>query len=251
MLLNIKRILTFSCVGLLYFIPSWSYTKEMSPIDLLKHVDQIHRADASFAEVEMLIQTPEWERKLKLKAWSLGTELTLIRILAPRKDKGVATLRRKHEMWNFFPKINKVIKVPPSMMGGSWMGSDFSNDDLVKQSDLAKDYKIEQEKTAKEYVLTLIPHPNTVTVWGKQVIRVDRANLMPLEQAFFDEKGEKIRLLKFMEIKEYNGRKVPSLMEMIPLNKKGHKTTIRYLNLDLGLKLEDEFFSLRTLKRGK
>lgn len=223
----------------------------MTPVELLNHVDQIHRAEASFAEVVMEIETPDWQRELKLKAWSLGTDFTLIRILAPRKDKGVATLRRDREMWNFFPKINKVIKVPPSMMGGSWMGSDFSNDDLVKQTDLAKDYKISQDTTDKKYILTLIPQPETVTVWGKIVMHIDRGKLLPLEQAFYDEKGVKIRQLLFKEIKEFNGRLIPSVMEMIPLNKKNHKTTVRYLKLDLSLKLDKEFFSLRTLKRGK
>ena len=223
----------------------------MTPIELLNHVDQIHRSDASYAEVEMEIETPDWQRKLKLKAWSLGKDFTLIRILAPRKDKGVATLRRDREMWNYFPKISKVIKVPPSMMGGSWMGSDFSNDDLVKQSALAKEYKISQETKEKQYVLTLVPHPETVTVWGKIVMNIDREKLLPQEQAFYDEKGVKVRQLIFKEIKEFNGKLIPSVLEMIPLNKKNHKTTVRYSKLDLSLKLDKEFFSLRTLKRGK
>ena len=225
--------------------------KDMTPVELLNHVDQIHRADASYAEIVMEIETPDWQRELKLKAWSLGKDYTLIRILAPRKDKGVATLRRDREMWNFFPKINKVIKVPPSMMGGSWMGSDFSNDDLVKQTALAKEYEISLEKTDKKYILTLVPKQDTVTVWGKIVMHIDRHKLLPLEQAFYDEKGVKVRQLNFKDVKEWGGKLIPTVLEMIPLNKKNHKTTVRYEKLDLSLKLEKEFFSLRTLKRGK
>lgn len=232
-----------------YICPLWA--KAMSPIELLQHVDQIHRAEASYAELVMEIETPDWQRTLKLKAWSLGKDYTLIRILAPRKDKGVATLRRGREMWNFFPKINKVIKVPPSMMGGSWMGSDFSNDDLVKQTSLAKEYQITQESSEKMHTLILVPRKDTVTVWGKIVMRIDRSKLLPMAQEFYDEKGVKVRQLNFKDVKDFDGRLIPGTMEMIPLNKQKHKTTVRYEKLDLSLKLDKKFFSLRTLKRGK
>ena len=106
--------------------------KDEDVMTIIKKVDELYRADSSYAEMEMTIVTPNWERTLKLEAWSEGMDKTFITILEPKKDKGITTLRVDNEMWNFFPKINKVMKVPPSMMMGSWMGSDFTNDDLVK-----------------------------------------------------------------------------------------------------------------------
>ena len=228
-----------------------SFSAEIDPIKLLKEVDQAHRSRSSYAEIRMIIKNPNWTRELKLKAWSLGTEYSLIRILSPRKDKGVSTLRRHNDMWNYFPKINREMKVPSSMMMGSWMGSDFTNDDLVKQSDLAEQYAISLTEEQKKYVLTLLPKKNTATVWGKIVIEVDSKNRLPISQTYFDEKNTKIRQLTFSDNKIFSGKVLPARMDMISFVKKDHQTSVIYDVLNLKQGLKESFFSLHNLKKAR
>lgn len=245
------RFLLYMILSLTPTVPLASASTPLDPIQLLKEIHQIHRASSSLANMSMTIENPNWTRTMKLKVWSLGTDYTLIRILSPAKDKGISTLRRGIEMWNYFPKINRDMKVPPSMMMGSWMGSDFSNDDLVKQSDLADDYHVQLKTLATKYRLILTPKKSTATVWGRIEILVDQKTKLPLVQSFFDEKGEKIREMVFSEPQIFSGRLVPRKMEMLSLTKKAHKTTIEYQNLDLGVQIDPSFFSLHNLKKAR
>ncbi len=215
---------------------------------LLRKVDELYRGESSEVSITMEIVTPDWERALEMQVWSIGMEKTFIRILSPKKDRGVATLRLDDEMWMYYPKINKAIKVPPSMMMSSWMGSDFTNDDLVKESSLADDYNIDREDTETTHVLTLVPKEDTVTVWAKIVVIVDREDLMPIEQQYFNERGEQVRQMKFLEIKDFNGRRLPARLEMIPLNKQGHKTVIVYNDVKIDVEIDEEIFTWRHLK---
>ena len=146
--------------------------------DLLRQVDALYRASTSEARIRMQIVTPNWERTLEMQVWSQGMENTFIRILAPKKDRGVATLKLEAEMWNYFPKIDKVIKVPPSMMMSSWMGSDCTNDDLVKEASLADDYVVTREDADGTIALTLTPREQTVTVWAKIEVVVGAETLL-------------------------------------------------------------------------
>lgn len=219
------------------------------PADLLRKVDELYRGDSSIATMRMEIVTPNWQRTLEMQAWSEGMEKTFIRILAPKKDRGVATLKLDEEMWNFFPKIDKVIKVPPSMMMSSWMGSDFTNDDLVKEASLADDYFVELETSEAEYQMTLVPREDTVTVWAKIIVVVDRESLLPVRQEYFNERGEKVRTMQFLQIKTYGDRQLPSQLEMVPHNKEGHKTVIHYEALELDTEIDDIVFTWRNLKK--
>jgi outer membrane lipoprotein-sorting protein len=220
---------------------------------IVRKMDRLYRSDTSSGAVEMRIETEHWQRTLKMDIWSEGQDKTLIYIRSPRKDAGIATLRIKNEMWNFFPKINKVIKVPPSMMMSSWMGSDFTNDDLVKESSMIDDYNsklITPENAVPDYYyIELIPKKNIATVWAKILLVVRKKDYIPVEESYFDEKGNKMRVMEFSEIKNFSGREVPSVLEMRPLNKPGKKTVIRYLELKFNIKLESDTFTLRNLQR--
>lgn len=217
--------------------------------DLLKKVDELYRSDSAFATMEMEVVTPNWQRTMSLQSWSKGMDDTFIRILSPKKDRGVATLKLEEEMWNYFPKINKVIKVPPSMMMGSWMGSDFTNDDLVKEVSLVEDYEVSLTETQVLYTLALIPKEGTVTVWEKIEVDVMRSNLLPVEQRYFNEKGDLIRSMKFDTIRTFNGRTIPARMTMIPHNKPGNSTIIEYKDMVFDQPLPDDVFSLRNLQK--
>lgn len=216
---------------------------------VIDEMEQLYRGDSSHAIMTMKVETPHYERVLKMEAQSLGRDYAFFRFLSPKKDRGIATLKRDQEMWNYFPKINKVIKVPPSMMMGSWMGSDFSNDDLVKETTLIDAYHLSLEETGDNYHVTLTPKEQTVTVWGKIEYIVSKSPLLPVSQIFYDDNGERIRRLDFREPKFYDGKLMPSIMEMIPLKKKGHRTLIIYDELTFNPPdVNEQTFSLRNLK---
>jgi outer membrane lipoprotein-sorting protein len=232
----------------LFWVSQVAFSGEMTPQELTRRIDRLYRMDASEAEITMKIQTPDWERELKIKSWAEGMDKTLMRILAPAKDRGVATLRVGKEMWNYFPKINKVMKIPPSMMMGSWMGSDFTNDDLVRQTSLEEEYDSSLVTEGENYILTLVPKKNTATVWGKIVSRVRKSDLLPVDQTFFDEKGEKVRIMEFSDVKDFGKIKLPSTMKLTPLKKPGNSTTVRYDSLRPRDKIEASMFTLRALQ---
>jgi hypothetical protein len=224
------------------------YSKSLEK--LLDRIDRLHRSDSSEVQMEMQIQTPNWKRTLKMKVWTKGLERTFITILAPKKDKGISTLKRDNDMWNFFPKINKVIKVPPSMMMGSWMGSDLTNDDLVKENTYRKDFNSKFGVEDQNYYRIIsTPKPETVTVWGKVEILVDKKNEFPIKQIYYDENMEKIRVMEMKEIKKIGGKTIPTVLELVPLKKKGNKTIIKYTAAEFNKEISDSVFSKRNLQK--
>jgi outer membrane lipoprotein-sorting protein len=220
--------------------------------ELMKEIDELYRSNSSYAELEMEIVTPHWQRTLAMKAWSMGMDQTFIRITAPKKENGVGTLRIENEMWNYLPKTNKVIKIPPSMMMSSWMGSDFSNDDLVKEFSLFEDYTYElvavEEAEKGSIHVNCIPREDLPIVWGSILVSVREEDHMPIWQKYFDEKGKLMRVLNFKEIRRFGERRIPAVMEMIPQNKEGHKTVIRYNRIEFDVAIAEDIFSLRHLR---
>lgn len=242
------KLLLFPLFYLLLLVPTFSVFADDAAALLVK-MDELFRSKSSVATMKMQIITPNWQRTLEMQSWTLGMDDTFIRVLSPRKDRGVATLKIDKEMWNYFPKINKVIKVPPSMMMGSWMGSDFTNDDLVREVSLVKEYEVSKKMEGENYRLTLIPKQDTVTVWGKIEFIVNQQTLLPLEQNYFNEKDEKVRTMVFSNIRDFNGKKMPAIMTMMPLNKTGHKTVIEYVEAEFDIELGDNIFTLRNLQK--
>lgn len=227
---------------------STTASSDEEAVALLKRVDELYRSSSSIATVEMQIETPHWQRSMQLKSWTVGMDDTFIRILSPKKDRGVATLKKGRDMWNYFPKINKVIKVPPSMMMGSWMGSDFTNDDLVREVSLVEEYHVEMTTHGDTYHLVLKPKRETVTVWARIEIDVLIDELIPLRQVYFDEKGRKVRTMSFSDVREFSGKRLASTMVMVPHNKEGQRTIIRYLDIEFDVDFDRSIFSLRHLQ---
>lgn len=236
-------------VALLMLGVSVAAAGSKSARSIIDEVEQLYRGAASEAAITMVVETPQYQRTLKMSGLSLGRELGLFRILAPKKDRGIATLKRETEMWNYFPKINKVIKVPPSMMMGSWMGSDFTNDDLVKETQLIDEYQLSMTESDTDYLITLTPKEDTVTLWGKIDYRVSKSPLLPVSQTFYDDKGVKVRIMTFSEPKEFDGRLMPSVVEMTPLGKKGHRTLVIYDSIAFEPpSVTKDTFTMRNLK---
>jgi len=243
----------FLCALSLLCAPVPGSTGEtLSSQEILDHVDDLFRGNSSFGTFSMKVKTAHYTREIRMEGWSRGKDHSLIRILSPSKERGMATLKAGKDIWNYLPKVRRVIKVPSSMMGGSWMGSHFTNDDLVKQSRMKEDY--DYKLVAKPgdggelYVIECIPKPDAPVVWGKVVVKVT-AGKQPNEITYFDEKGELVRTMKFLDITEMGGRTFPARMRVEPADDPGEFTEVSYGDMEFDVKLDDRLFTLQALKR--
>ncbi len=222
--------------------------------EIIRQADKKMRGNSSKANMTMTIVRPDWSRKISIKSWSYGDEHSLILIAAPARDKGTAFLKREKEIWNWQPKIERVIKLPPSMMMQSWMGSDFTNDDLVKESSIVKDYdhKLLSDTIINDYVcykIELLPYEDAAVVWGKIIVYIEKEEFLQLLIKYFDEDGFLVNTMALSEIKKMDGRVIPTLLEMIPTDEPGNKTVIKYEDLKFNIDIEASFFSIRNLKQ--
>lgn len=222
--------------------------------EIIKKADEKFRGNSSQGEMTMIIERPSWSRKVSMKSWTLGNDFSLIYITAPAKEKGQVFLKRQKDMWNWVPNIERMIKIPPSMMMQSWMGSDFTNDDLVSQSSLVKDYthKLIGEETISGfdcYKVELIPHDDAPVVWGKIIMWVSKENYYWLKSEYYDEDNFLVNTEILSEIKKMDDRTMPTRMEMIPADEKGNKTVIIFDNMKFNIKLKETFFSQQNMKR--
>ncbi len=234
--------------------PAVSVTDEQRVYEIVDQVDQLLRGDSSQGTLTMQIVTENWQRSLTMQVWSQGTENSLVRIEKPRKEAGMATLKVGNNIWNYLPKVSRTIKIPTSMMMASWMGSHFTNDDLVKESSMSRDYVItisyEGERNGSSvYEFTLIPKPDAAVVWGKLELEVRQDDLMPTWHRYYDEDGTLIRELTFSEYTLMGGRRVPTRLVMQPYDKPGEQTVIIYDDLAFDVPIQADTFSLRNLER--
>ena len=235
--------------GLWVILTAWAADPTVE--ELLDATDDIARGTSSVAVVEMHVKTDRYERKMKMQSWARGTEKTLIRILEPAKDAGISTLKVDQNIWNYLPKVDRTMKVPAGMMSGSWMGSHFSNDDLVKDSRLSEDYTAEitgRPDDGGVWVIELVPKPDAPVVYGKLIVKV-RPEKIPTEITFYDEKGDLVRTMAYGEVKEFDGRKVPATMTLIPSDKPGEFTRITYADIDFDADVPESMFSLQALRK--
>ena len=219
--------------------------------EIISKSEKIMRGDTSVGSMEMIVKTKRWTRSIKMKSWAEGKEKSFIKILYPSRDKGITFLRLDKEMWQYVPKIERTIKIPPSMMLQSWMGSDFTNDDLVKESSLIDDYEaglLAEEEGA--YKIELIPKPEAAVTWGKVLYWIDKTNFLQLREEFYDEDNLLINVLTFSEVKKFNDRYYPAKMLMAPQDeeKKGSSTTLHIESMVFNEPVEEGIFSLRSLK---
>jgi outer membrane lipoprotein-sorting protein len=243
------------CAVILALLVSWTAAaQEPSGRDLVDRVDTLLWGKTLEGEFEMTIATSRWQRTLLLRAWMERPRRSFVRILAPAKEKGIGSLRIGAEMWNYLPNIERTIKIPPSMMLQPWMGSDFTNDDLVKQSSAVDDYtqrilKTEIADGAAVYVVEALPKPDAAVVWGKILYWIRKADLIPLKQEYYSERGERVRVLTFSEVRPMGGRVMPTKWEMRPVDKQGNLTTIVVKSALYDRAVEAEIFTQRNLQK--
>jgi len=224
--------------------------------EIVKRADEKFRGKSSESTMSMTIQRPSWSRTIEMKSWTLGTGYSLIYITAPAKERGQVFLKRENEMWNWMPSIERTIKIPPSMMMQSWMGSDFTNDDLVKESSLVKDYDqtllgMEQLEDYPCYKVELIPHEDAAVVWGKILMWVTQDDYFWLKAEYYDEDEELINTEILSDIKKMDDRMMPTHLEMIPEDKPGQKTIMVFEQIKFNVDLKETFFSIQNMKRIK
>jgi hypothetical protein len=242
-------------VGLLLLLlraPSPIHGQETAA-EIVDRVDRLLRGESSRGTVTMEIATEHWTRTLEMRIWSLGTDHSLIRILSPRKDAGMATLKAGDEIWNYLPRVDRTIKVPTSLMGAAWMGSHFTNDDLVKEHRLIEEYDIEiafegSRDGLEVWEFDLRPKPEAAVIWDRIVYLVRIGDLMPVWAKFYDERDDLIRTITWSEYETMGGRLVPALMTIVPADKPEEHTLVRYAELEFDLDLDAAFFSLRSLR---
>lgn len=238
----------------LFLLGLFTQVQAQTAQEIIQKMDDNAFGGRISAHMKMTIIRPAWTRTMELKSWADGGDYSLILITAPAREKGIAYLKREQEMWNFQPSIDRTIKMPPSMMMQSWMGSDFKNDDLVRQSSIVEDYthKLLGKATIEGrecYKIELTPKEEAPVVWGRVVIWVDIQDYLNLKTEHYDEDGDLVDTSYGKNIKKLGGRLLPSKMVLVPADEEGHSTEMEYLSLEFDSKFSERFFSTQNMKR--
>ena len=226
----------------------------LSAKEIIRKADEKNRGLSSQGIMTMTVIRPDWTRTITMKTWSKSREYSLVLITAPARDKGQVFLKIKTEMWNWVPSIDKTIKIPPSMMLQSWMGSDFTNDDLVKQSSIVVDYthKLLGNEKVRDmdcYKIELTPLPDAPVVWGKVIMWVTVNGYDVWMAEYYDEDSKLVNVSNNYDLRRMGDREIPTRLEMIPVNKKGQKTVMHIDEMKFNTGIDKGFFSQQNMKK--
>jgi outer membrane lipoprotein-sorting protein len=246
-------ILSFSRISYAAPAPPSHGASALRAQEMVDRVAHLFSSKSSIATLTMQVSDENGPRSLSMKIWSLGDKV-LVRINSPQDQAGTAILKIGRDIWYYLPKTNRTVKLPASMTMTSWMGSAFTIDDLVKQSFLTRDYSITTSFEGKRrevavYEYTLTPKPDAAVVWGKLVLQVRQANLMPAWQGYYDEDGKLVREMTFSDYKNTDGRLVPTRLVMRAADKPNEQTTVVYQDLRFDVPISADTFSLPNLKQ--
>lgn len=228
--------------------------QSQTAMEIVERMDSKMRGDAAEIEMTMTIVRPRYTRDVTMKSWSLGTDFSLILITAPAREKGTAFLKRENEIWNWVPRVERMVKLPPSMMSQSWMGSDFTNDDLIRESSVVTDYdhrilRTEEYGGRECYVIEMIPKPDAAVVYERVLVWVTKGDFIQLRVENYDEYGDLANHIALSEITQFRDREIPARLEMIPADQNDQKTVIQYHSANFDIEIEEDFFSVQNLKR--
>ena len=242
----------FKLVILFIFISAYSFAQDAT--EIVKRADEKMRGESSYAEMTMRIVRPDWTREISMKSWSLGREYALILITAPAREEGIAYLKRGNEIWNWQPSIDRVVKLPPSMMSQSWMGSDFTNNDLVEESSIVTDYnhKLLGDSTVNGrlcYKIEMIPKEEAAVVWGKIISYISKDDYFELLTRFYDEDMYLINILTAADIQQMDDREIPTKLTMEPADEEGNETILLYQDAQFNIDITEDFFSIQNMKQ--
>jgi outer membrane lipoprotein-sorting protein len=243
------------CLILLVFLTTSAISAEgedRTATDIVRDALNHWRGLSSQSDITMIIHRPDWERSMSMESWTEGEKRSLVRVTAPRKDRGNGTLIDDNNMWTFSPKVNRVIKVPSSMMNQSWMGSDFSNKDISRTDDILEQYDHRQLGESEldglvVYEIESVPHEDAAVVWGREVLFVREDNVL-VEHQFYDQDGERVKTLRTLEFAEMGGRTVAAIQRMEKEETPGEWTEIRLDSVEFDIELGDSVFTLSNLR---
>jgi Outer membrane lipoprotein-sorting protein len=244
-----NRLMVFLMLGL---YSSLTLSETTSPRDLIQQAMNHWRGVTSYSEITMTIHRADWERSMSMQSWTEGDKTSLVRVTQPKKDAGSGTLTKDNNMWTFAPKINRIIKIPSSMMNQSWMGSDFSNKDISKSTDIIDQYDHKILATKKHnghgvYVIESIPHEEAAVVWGKEIVTI-RDDFVLLEQQFWDQDNVLVKTMKTLKIENLDGRTVASVIRMGKVDEPEEWTEMSVQKIQFNLSHGESLFTLSSLR---
>lgn len=245
----------FLFLGAILFSASPAVAQDLSAKEILKNAeDNWQGEESSVGNMTMKIVRENWDRTITMKNWIKGRDYALTLIQSPAKEKGQTFLKRGNEMWHWMPHINRMIKIPPSMMSQGWMGSDYTNDDILKESSIVVDYthKILGEEEVSGYncyKIELTPKDDAAVVWGKVIKWISKEDYMQMKSEYYDEYGDLIRTEIASDVKWMDDRNIPTRIEVIPENKENQKTVVIVDNMKFNQNIPDNFFSQQNMKR--
>ncbi len=223
--------------------------------DIVRRSEDILKGKTSKGNFRMIIETSDYTRTMEMDTWWVGNDKALIVVTSPRREAGNKTLKLKNELWMYLRNTETTIKVPPSMMLQSWNGSDFTNDDLVRESSLIKDYsmRILAQDTiggTLTWKVELLPRPDAPVVWGRIIHWVRTADYLPARTEYYDERGIRMRTMTYENVRRMGGRSIPTRWSLVNDEKPGHRTTFEYLDVEFDIPISDRIFSFRELEKG-
>lgn len=243
-----KRLIIIICMSFITFAANAQDAKS-----LVKAAFDLARGESSYAEMSMTIVRPTYQRTVTFKSWVRGTDMSLTLITQPAKDKGQTFLKRGNEMWNWNPAISKLIKMPSSMLSQGWMGSDYTNDDILKETSIIDDYShkligTEKLEGTECHKIELIPLENAAVVWGKIIMWISKDTHFILKSLYYDEDGELSKTELASDIKIVGNRKIPTKMEIIPADTPNQRTVVVIDKMEFNVKIEDKVFTQQYMK---
>ena len=240
-------------IFIIYLFSSFLLFSQEANEILTKSEDKITGIESSYQEMMIKIIRPKWSKEMRMKGWSVGKDFFASVVLSPAKEKGTVFLKRENEVWNYIPSIERTIKLPPSMMMQNWMGTDFTNDDLVQRSSIINDYSntIIGKESIQDldcWIIELTPKEDAPVVWGKLVMWIDVKDYMQLKTEFYDEYDELVSIMDGKAVKNFDGNKLPSIIEFTPLENEGNKTIVERLVWKFDLYINKRFFMPNYMK---
>lgn len=253
---SIASLLTMPLLALLILTSAArsATAQQLTAKEIVTKADEKFNGEMSgYSVMSMTIVRPTWQRTVEFKSWSLEKDYALTLITAPAREKGQTFLKRGTDMWSWNPAINRLIKLPPSMMSQGWMGSDYTNDDILRESSVVDDYdhsmEGEEEIDGRPcYKIKLTAKENAGVLWGHQVWWVDKKEFITLKAELYDEDGYLVRTERGMDLKTMDGRFIPSTIELVPAEEEGRKTILKILEVKFNIKLDESFFSQQNMK---
>lgn len=219
----------------------------------VRHFEDLYRSSSSIAEVEMIVTRPRRTQTMRMKIWTEGTDKSLVVIQSPARDRGTATLKVDRNLWNFMPRIKRTVRVPPSMMLASWMGSDFTNDDLVREASMIDDYDYETvgpSETPPGWLIRFTAKPDVVGLWNSIELVLSEDGMLPVRAEYYDRRDRLARTIHWEDVRVMGGRRLPARMTLIPEGEEGHKTAMQYHDIVFDAALPSDIFSLSRLEQG-